>query len=179
MPATYPNPDNNREVRGRTEVERRGVYINKLTEISENHPSLVELMKQCLHNDPCERPSTDELLTRLQGMRVEVEGEYGGPVKLDMVRVRLAKEVKEKDRRLEEMQVNWLCFRPIAKHRGWNFIQARQEAELRRNVEETTRQLQVSDSICYNAMMKCLSFCRRGIDVLRSCRKKFRPRMNI
>ena len=32
-----------------------------------------------------------------------MEGEYGGPVKLDMVRVRLAKEAKIKDRRIEEL----------------------------------------------------------------------------
>ncbi len=64
---------------------------------------MVQLIKQCLHNDPQQRPSTEELLTRLQGMRGKVEGEYGGPFKLDMVRVRLAKEVKEKDRRIEEL----------------------------------------------------------------------------
>ena len=42
---------------------------------------------------------------------MEVEGEYGGiPIRLDMVRVRLAKEVKMKDRRIEELtqhQVYW------------------------------------------------------------------------
>ncbi len=67
------------------------------------HPALVELVKQCLHNNPRGRPSTEELLTKLQEMRGAVEGEYGGPVKLDMVRVRLAKEVKEMDRRMEEL----------------------------------------------------------------------------
>ena len=37
-------------------------------------------------------------------MKLEVEGEYGGsPVRLDMVRMRLAKEVKLKDRRIEEL----------------------------------------------------------------------------
>ena len=35
---------------------------------------------------------------------MEVEGEYGGsPIKLDMVRVRLAKEVKVKDRQIEDL----------------------------------------------------------------------------
>ena len=69
-------------------------------------------MKQCLHNVPRQRPSTDELLATLQRMKVEVEGEYGGPVKLDMVRVRLAKEVKLKDRRIGELtqlQVSRTC----------------------------------------------------------------------
>ncbi len=61
------------------------------------------MVKQCLQNDPRERPSTEELLTRLQGMRMEVDGQYGGPFKLDMVRVRLAKEVREKARRIEEL----------------------------------------------------------------------------
>ncbi len=64
---------------------------------------MVQLIKQCLHNDSQERPSTEELLTRLQGMRMEVEGEYGGPIKLDLVRVKLAKKLQEKDRRMDEM----------------------------------------------------------------------------
>ena len=71
--------------------------------IEQYHPALVELVKQCLLNAPQQRPSTDELLARLQRMREEVEGEYGGPVKLDMVRVRLAKEVKIKDRKIEKL----------------------------------------------------------------------------
>ena len=77
-------------------------------EIGFRHPGLVELVKQCLHNTPRERPNTDELLARLQRMKVEVEGECGGPVRLDIVRVRLAKEVK--DRRIVELtqqQVYW------------------------------------------------------------------------
>ena len=65
------------------------------------HPALVELVKECLNNAPDQRPTTDNLLARLQRMREEVEGEYGGPVKLDMVRVRLAKEVKVLNRRIE------------------------------------------------------------------------------
>ena len=67
------------------------------------NPNLVLLMKLCLQDIPDQRPSTDELLTTLQRMKVEVEGEYGGPVKLDMVRVRLAKEVKSKDTQIKEL----------------------------------------------------------------------------
>ena len=80
--------------------------------ICTEHPALVELVKQCLHNDPQKRPSTEELLTRLQGMRAEVEGRYGynQPIRLDMVRLRLTKELQEKDRRMEELaqQQVWL-----------------------------------------------------------------------
>ena len=64
------------------------------------HPALVALINECLSNAPDRRPATDDVLGRLQRMREEVEGEYGYPVKLDMARVRLIKEVKIKDRRI-------------------------------------------------------------------------------
>ena len=68
------------------------------------HLPLVQLLKECLHNVPNERPTTDDLLARLQRMREEVGECGGGPMNLDiMVRVRLAKEVKIKDRRIEEL----------------------------------------------------------------------------
>jgi len=98
LPSTYPNSDNLSEVKGRTEVERRGEYI-ELLESKLIPTGLVELVKLCLHNVPSERPSTEDLLTRLQAMRVEVEGDYGvSPIRLDMMRVRLVKELREKDR---------------------------------------------------------------------------------
>ncbi len=105
LPSTYLN---NQDIRARSEVERRRVYSELLEwVVCADHPALVKLVKQRLHNDPYERPSTEELLTRLQGMRMEVEGQYVGshPIKLDMVRVRLAKEVREKARRMEELKV--------------------------------------------------------------------------
>ena len=78
------------------------MYIDLLeSQISFNHPALVQLVKQCLHNDPRQRPSTDELLATLQRMKVEVEGEYGIQIRLDMEKLRLAKEVKE----LKQQQV--------------------------------------------------------------------------
>ena len=108
LPSTFLNPDNPGAVQGRTELERREQYIDLLESslriFSSSHPDLIKLVKQCLHNDPRQRPDTDELLTRLRRMKVEVEGEYGGsPIRLDMVRVRLAKEVKVKGRRIEEL----------------------------------------------------------------------------
>ena len=106
LPSTYINPEDSREIRARSEVERREVYVELLQSLYNTfHPGLVDLVKLCLHNDPRERPSTKELLSRLQGMRAEVEGEYGGhqPIRLDMVRVKLTKEVKEKERMMEEL----------------------------------------------------------------------------
>ena len=80
-------------------------YIDKLESlINPLHPTLVQLVTQCLHNAPYERPSTDDVLARLQRMKVEVEGEYGGsPIRLDMMRVRLVKELKRKEMRIEEL----------------------------------------------------------------------------
>ncbi len=69
---------------------------------------LVQLVKQCLHNAPDLRPTTDEVLGSLEGMRVEVEGVYGGSlVKLDINKILLAKEMRMKDKRLEDMEVKF------------------------------------------------------------------------
>ena len=62
-------------------MERREHYIAILeSEHLRSSPALVELVKQCLHNAPQQRPSTEEVLAVLQGLRVGVEVEYGGPV---------------------------------------------------------------------------------------------------
>lgn len=105
LPSTYYSPNNLASIQARTELERREVYIEKLETRCGATIALVELVKQCLQNIPEHRPSTEELLIRLQGMRVEVEGEYGGPIKLDLVRVKLAKEIRKKEIRLQEQQV--------------------------------------------------------------------------
>ena len=97
LPSTFCSPENEDEVHGRSELERRRKYLDVLEGmVGFLLPPLVLVIKQCLRNSPHQRPSTDELLVTLQRMKVEVEGEYGGePIKLDLVRVRLAKEVKE------------------------------------------------------------------------------------
>jgi hypothetical protein len=78
--------------------------MDRLGLIGPAHPSLVQLIRECLHNNPDQRPSADMLLTTLQAMRVEIEGEYGVcAIKLDMVRVNQAKKLKMKDRRIEEL----------------------------------------------------------------------------
>ena len=82
-------------------MECREVYVETLE--GSFHPSLVQLVKQCLHNEPGQRPSTDMLLVSLQRARLEVEGEYGSDVVLvDLVQVKLAKELKSKDKKIQE-----------------------------------------------------------------------------
>ena len=105
LQSTFLNPDNPQNIQARTEVQRRGRYFELLENlIGRLHPSLVQLIKQCLHNAPAERPATEEVLERLQRMRAEVEGGYGSSVvKLDIHKVLMSKEMKEKEKRIQEL----------------------------------------------------------------------------
>ena len=78
------------------------MYIDMLEgQIGSLHPLLSELVKQCLHNVPEKRPSTEEVLASLQMVKLEVEGNHEcSPIKVDMVRVRLAKKLKNKEKQV-------------------------------------------------------------------------------
>ena len=56
------------ELRACSEVERRQQFVEKAEQLLSRNHSLVELIKQCLHNDPEERPCTRKLMTRLEEM---------------------------------------------------------------------------------------------------------------
>ena len=87
-------------------MARRGEYIEQLrAKFSQLHPSLVQLIEQCLHNTPEQRPATDRVLITLQRLREEVEDIYGSGsmVKLDMKRMLLVKNTTMKDKRIEEL----------------------------------------------------------------------------
>ena len=103
LPSTFYNDHG--VIQPRTEVQRREQYIELLEAlIGVLYPNLSLLVKQCLQDIPDQRPSTDELLATLQRMKVEVEGEYGGiHIRLDMEKLRLAKDVKTKEERIEEL----------------------------------------------------------------------------
>ena len=47
-------------------------------QFSESHPVLVQLVSQCLHNNPHTRPSSEELLGRLPAVKMAVEKMCGG-----------------------------------------------------------------------------------------------------
>ena len=102
LPSTFLDAGN---LQARNEVQRREQYIEILeAHIGRYHPALVELVKECLNNDPDQRPTTDDLLARLQRMREEVEMVCGGGVvRLDLSKIHLFKELKMKDRRIEEL----------------------------------------------------------------------------
>ena len=162
LPSTYVNPDNPEEIRGRSELERRGRYIGLLEAmITSHHPALVELVKECLLNAPDRRPTTDNLLATLQGMREEVEGEYGNPVRLDMARVKLAKEVKQLTQQQVYTIVNSTTCTLIVK-----CLQERHEAVLRgktreledrtTELEDKTREVEVSEIIMMYILIMCM-----------------------
>ena len=105
LESTYPDPNNPDQVLGHSEVERRREYIDLLEkELRDGgrHP-LTQLVKQCLRNDPSRRPVTEQLVTELQGVRADTEGEYGELAKLDAVRqVVIMKQIKRKEAKVQE-----------------------------------------------------------------------------
>ena len=50
------------------------------------HQPLIQLIKDCLHNTPSRRPSTEQLLQALEEVKATIEGPYGEIAKLDAVR---------------------------------------------------------------------------------------------
>ena len=49
----------------RSEVKRRETYVRSAEQLLSEIPSLVAVIKQCLHNHPAQRPRTGELVTKL------------------------------------------------------------------------------------------------------------------
>ena len=96
-------------------MERRTDYIQPLREqLGEQHP-LLQLVCQCLHNEPAQRPSAEELLQHLKAVRPQIEKAHGSgkQVKVEMARLQEAMmsvlrmretEVGEKDGEIEQLQ---------------------------------------------------------------------------
>ena len=62
------------------------------------HQPLVQLIKDCLHNTPSRRPSTEQLLRALEGIKTTIEGPYGKFAKMDAVKqVAILKDLKGKE----------------------------------------------------------------------------------
>ena len=74
LSSTYLDPNNTENILARTEVARRQPYMTTLeTQVAQSHPVLLELVRQCLHNAPERRPSSVEVLDRLQQVKVVVK----------------------------------------------------------------------------------------------------------
>ena len=82
------DPEDRHRLIARSEVERRRQYIEHLENkfpTGEQHP-FVHLVKRCLHNDPSERPASEELVASLEQMKADIEGPYGEVARIDAVR---------------------------------------------------------------------------------------------
>ena len=94
-------------------MKRRDVYMKKLEgQFSESYPVLVQLVSQCLDNDPQTRPSSGETLGRLQEKKKEVEQTHGGHWEklLTIGSILAVKDMKCKDKRMKDLQVHVLHF---------------------------------------------------------------------
>ncbi len=66
---TCVDPSNPGIVLARTEVQRRSRQMEQLSQqLGGERHSLVQMVTQCLHNDPRQRPSARQVLSQLEGM---------------------------------------------------------------------------------------------------------------
>jgi len=111
LPSTYADPENPDRLLARSELERRRDYIQPLhSQLGEHHP-LVQLVHQCLSNNPARRPSAEELLQRLEAVRAQIGRSHGSyNFKVELTKLQLAMmsvvetEMGEKDREIEHLQ---------------------------------------------------------------------------
>ncbi|XP_064389635.1 uncharacterized protein LOC135337606 isoform X1 [Halichondria panicea] len=100
---TYSDPNNPDHLLARSEFERRGLYTALLERSlagGREHP-LFGLVRECLANTPERRPTTAELLSSLEEVGREMEG---GLLQLDIARVKTARTLRAKEKRIEALQ---------------------------------------------------------------------------
>ena len=87
---TYTDPENHHRLLGRSELERRGQYIEQLDyqlPIARGGPHpFVQLVNKCLQNEPSNRPTSEELIASLEEMKTAIEGPCGDVARIDAVR---------------------------------------------------------------------------------------------
>ncbi len=108
--ATPSDPHNPGRLIGRSEVERREVYMETLKDqLLKSHPILVEMVTTCLHNTPRTRPTAEQLLETLTPVQDAIENLHGGNLgrSLNIANVLHMKETKEKNRKIKELEVNF------------------------------------------------------------------------
>ena len=66
LPPNY--TDSTGKLCARSEVERREQFVEKTEQLLSENQSLMVMIKQCLHNNPAQRPCTGELVLELQEM---------------------------------------------------------------------------------------------------------------
>ena len=106
----YPDPNNPRQLLGRSEVDRRGNYFEclerQLHRESAGYP-VVSVVKQCLENIPEERLTAEQLVRVLEGLKGDIEGPCGKLTTMDAARqVKTAMALNEKSKeKVDELTV--------------------------------------------------------------------------
>ena len=88
MEPTYSDPNNQDNLLGRSEVDRRQVYFDQLERKLPDgglHP-LVQLVKRCLKNTALQRPTAEDVLRSLEEMKPIIDGPCGEVARIDAVR---------------------------------------------------------------------------------------------
>ena len=99
MVATYVDMESGL-LKTRTELERRGQYMQKIySQLHTSHP-LIQMIQQCLHNAPAKRPGIRQVLQLLVRARVDVRDKESDMNKLDLLH-----SVGEKTKKIEALQV--------------------------------------------------------------------------
>ena len=88
LESNYTDPENPDRLVGRSEVERPEQHFQLLDRhiIDGQYHPCVQLAKDCLHNSPSRRPTAEQLVATLEGMRADIEGSCGAVVRADAVR---------------------------------------------------------------------------------------------
>ena len=100
LESNYTDPDNPDRLVGRSEMERRERHFQLLDKQmigGQCHPC-VQLAKDCLHNSPSRRPTAEQLVATLEGMRADIEDPCGAVARADAVRqVVMMKEIHSRE----------------------------------------------------------------------------------
>ena len=96
---------------------RRQTYFDQLEDLlsapGRVRRHLVQMIKGCLRNAPSQRPTAEQLVTVLEGMKGDIEGPCGELATMDAVRqVKIAKALKKekvdqlaaKDQEIQQLQ---------------------------------------------------------------------------
>ncbi len=83
---TVMDPDNPGVIVACSEVQRRSEQMEQLIcQLGGQRHPLVQLVTQCLHNDPRQRPSARQALSQLERMRAQIEDPYKGMSILELI----------------------------------------------------------------------------------------------
>ena len=108
---TFPKPlaaaymDARRRMVGRTELERRGEYVQQIQQqLREDHP-LIKMIQRCLSNLPQDRPTTQPVLDFLEQARAEVNDSGYDVSKLALVQAlsQRMRQIEVKTRVIQQM----------------------------------------------------------------------------